>query len=111
MNMAYTYEEIELTLRMYSIAKQHLYEMNTQKAIGNQNEIDNESIYCFYAYIVHLVDSWIKQLFPDEILILKMRIFDKKTFDYISIQIGYANHSSVIRKYKDIITKIKNMEN
>ena len=34
------------------------------------------------------------------------KITRKRSFDYISIQFGYANHSSIVRKYNDILKKI-----
>lgn len=104
--MYYTYKEIELTLGLYFIAKQHLYEMNMEET-SKANQTTFMDLYNYYSYIVHLVDSWLLLLFPDEILLLEMRIDKGMGFDDISIVLGYANHSSVLRKYRQIITKIK----
>ena len=56
------------------------------------------------------VHSWINTLLPDEAEIIQKRIIDKKAFDFIAIQLGYANHSSVIRKYKNILNKLSLQE-
>ena len=37
--------------------------------------------------------------------------FENKTFDLISIHVGYANHSSIVRKYKNIINKVRKLNN
>lgn len=110
-NMKFSQEEVELTLNMYSIAKKHLNDME-RKMIFEDNskmEIAQKSNYVHYAFIIHTVDSWLKYLLPDEVEIIIMRIKRKKTFDYISIQLGYANHSSVYRKYRDIIKKLSHI--
>ena len=60
--------------------------------------------------IINIVHSWINNLLPDEIEIIERRIIDKNTYDIIAIQLGYANHSSVIRKYKSILNKLSSLE-
>lgn len=102
--MIYSVEEIELTLKLYSIAKLHIKELENNLYLKQNKECKK---YFYYQHIVNVVDSWFEILFPDEVELLMMRIYSKKTFDFISIQLGYANHSSVIRKYKQIILKIK----
>lgn len=37
--------------------------------------------------------------------------FENKTFDLISIHVGYANHSSIVRKYNSIINKVRKLNN
>ena len=53
----------------------------------------------------------IKELLPDELEIISLRNFENKTFDLISIHVGYANHSSIVRKYKTIINKVRKLNN
>ena len=48
-------------------------------------------------------------LLPDELEIITLRNFEKMSFDLISIHVGYANHSSIIRKYRKIIDKVRKM--
>lgn len=109
--MKYTKKEVEYTLYLYSIAKLHLEEME-HDSLTVANEMHELQInYIYYKYIVKLVDLWTSQLLPDEIEIIELRTRKKKTFDDISITLGYANHSSVIRKYHEIIHKICGMIN
>ena len=51
----------------------------------------------------------LKELLPDELEIITLRNFEKMSFDLISIHVGYANHSSIIRKYRKIIDKVRKM--
>lgn len=106
--MSYSREEIELTLRLYSIAKLHLNELERKLLINAEDDISDfeKSSYHYYSYIINLVHSWINDLLPDEAEIIQQRIIDKQTFDFIAIQLGYANHSSVVRKYKNILKKM-----
>ena len=76
--------------------------------ITNDNE-KNE--YMFYSHIVSKVNYWLKELLPDELEIIALRNFENKTFDLISIHVGYANHSSIVRKYKSIINKVRKLNN
>ena len=96
--MVYSNEEIELTLNFYSIKFKEL----------NDHE-KNE--YMFYSHIVSKVNYWLKALLPDELEIIALRNFENKTFDLISINVGYANHSSIVRKYKNIINKVRKLNN
>ena len=50
-----------------------------------------------------------KELLPDELEIITLRNFEKMSFDLISIHVGYANHSSIIRKYRKIIDTVRKM--
>ena len=101
--MIYQYEEIELTLKLSYFAKIHLRELDNNKKYREE--------YVFYSYIVHIVDFWINSLFPDEQEIIILRIFERKTYDCIALKIGYSNHSSIIRKYKEILKKLYNIHN
>lgn len=83
--MIYSNEEIELTLNFYSIAKLHIDNLNQALQF--------------------------KELLPDELEIIALRNFENKTFDLISIHVGYANHSSIVRKYKSIINKVRKLNN
>ena len=102
--MVYSCEEIELTLKLAYYAKIHLNEIerNMQR---NDKQLYEED-YIFYSHIIHITSIWIDSLFPDEKEIIILRIFENKTYDSISIQVGYLNHSSIIRKYKKILYKI-----
>ena len=104
--MIYQYEEIELTLKLSYFAKIHLRELENILQIDNDRKYNQD--YIFYSYIVYIVDFWLNSLFPDEQKIIFLRIFEKKTYNHIAFQIGYLNHSSVIRKYKGIINKLYN---
>ncbi|MCR1961044.1 hypothetical protein CWE04_08065 [Thomasclavelia cocleata] len=106
--MIYSFDEIELTLKMYPIAKNHLLELEQSFNLSNF-QTDFSRNYYYYSYIVDKVNLWIDNLLPDEKEVIMRRIFLKQTFDYISIQLGYANHSSVDRKYKKIINKIRDL--
>lgn len=101
--MKYSLEEIELTLKLYPIAKIHVKELDNVRLLSS-NEYCSE--YNYYSHIIEIVDLWLERLYPDEIELLMLRICLKKTFDNIAVQLGYANHSSVVRKYKQIIFKI-----
>ena len=61
--------------------------------------------YLYYLHIVSIVNNWVKELLPDELEIITLRNFEKMSFDLISIHVGYANHSSIIRKYRKIIDR------
>lgn len=103
--MFYSKEEVELTLKLYSIAKVHLNELeNRNLNCSCHDQVD--ILYFHYYFIVHTVDKWKNKLYPDELEIIDLRVFQKKAYDNISIRLGYANHSSVIKKYKHIINKI-----
>lgn len=107
--MFYSKEEIELTLKLYSIAKIHLNQLERDKIrYSDINTTYLNDDYFYYSHIVCLVDSWLNFLLQDEVDIINLRIFNKKSYDYIASQLGYANHSSIVRKFKGIIRKICN---
>lgn len=58
---------------------------------------------------IHTVESWLSNLYPDELLIIELREFKGKSFKSIAVQCNYKNHSSVIRKHNSIIKKIRRM--
>lgn len=99
--MRYTIEEIELTLKLYPISKIRLCKLS--------NDCSNDSVkkeILYYSFIVEKVEFWMSKLLPYEKEIINLRIVRKRSFDYISIQFGYANHSSLVRKYNDVLKKI-----
>lgn len=110
--MTYTLDEVELMLTLYPIAKIHLNEIEMIKQIHNEEGLPKHEKYSkdYYSFIICIVDYWLNYLFPDEIEIVTLRIFKKMTFDYISIQLGYSNHSSIVRKYRNILNKICQLE-
>lgn len=102
--MIYSCEEIELTLKLAYYAKIHLNEIERNIQFNNGKMQDED--YIFYSHIIRITNKWINLLFPDEKEIIILRIFEKKTYNMISVEIGYSNHSSIIRKYKKILYKI-----
>lgn len=110
--MSYTLDEVELMLTLYPIAKIHLNEIEMIKQIRNGEKLSKYEKHSkdYYSYIICIVDYWLNYLFPDEVEIVRLRVFNKLTFDYISIQLGYSNHSSIVRKYKSILKKISQFE-
>ena len=106
--MIYSNEEIELTLNLYSIAKSHINELNQKKQIERLEDFNKyeKNDYLYYLHIVSIVNNWMKELLPDELEIITLRNFEKMSFDLISIHVGYANHSSIIRKYRKIYSII-----
>lgn len=108
--MSYSTNEIELTLNFYSIAILQLKTLGQDKILKNNlSTIENNSIF-YYSHLIKLVDFWLSHLLPDEVEIIESRIFKKKTFDLIAIELGYANHSSVVRKYQSIIHKLSEID-
>ena len=99
--MIYQYEEIELTLKLSYFAKIHLGEL--ERILQTSNDKKYTDDYIYYSHIINIVDSWLKSLFPDEQEIIILRILKNQTYNHIAFQIGYLNHSCVIRKYKGII--------
>ena len=104
--MIYQYEEIELTLKLSYFAKIHLGEL--ERILQTSNDKKYTDDYIYYSHIINIVDSWLKSLFPDEQEIIILRILKNQTYNHIAFQIGYLNHSSVIREYKGIINKLYN---
>ena len=98
--MKYNKEEIIFFLSMRSIAKQRLIQLNLHK-----EKYPKEIV--LYGLIWELTENWISDLELDEREILIKRFDERKTFDQIAIEIGYANHSSTICKYAQIIEKIR----
>jgi hypothetical protein len=108
----YSCEEIELTLNLYSIAKTHLNELERYRIVNEKDYFLNcyQNYYLYYSHIIYLVDSWLNNLMPDEVQIVSFRVFNNESYDYIAGQLGYANHSSVTRKFKGIIYKLSHSE-
>ena len=88
-------------------------ELNQKKQIERLEDFNKyeKNDYLYYLHIVSIVDNWMKELLPDELEIITLRNFEKMSFDLISIHVGYANHSSIIRKYRKIIDKVRKMNN
>lgn len=59
------------------------------------------------AFLVERVDYWIASLYPDEQIILCLRFFKHYSYDHIAIECNYSNHSSISKKIKIILGKIK----
>lgn len=110
--MSYTKDEVELMLALYPIAKVHLSEIEMISKIRKEGKLSEcEKLFKdYYSFVISIVDCWLNVLFPDEIEIIRLRKFNKKTFDYIAIQCGYLNHSSIVRKYKRALNKISQLE-
>ena len=102
--MIYSCEEIELILKLAYYAKIHLTEIERNMQFNNKKIHDEE--YIFYTHIMRVTNIWIDSLFSDEKEIIILRIFERKIYNAISLEIGYLNHSSIIRKYKKILYKI-----
>lgn len=64
-----------------------------------------------YKIIVDRIDYWISSLYPDEQLIVRLRFFERYSYDHIAIECHYSNHSSISKKVKVILDKIKKIEN
>lgn len=105
MIVKYTFTEIEHTLYLFPFAKSKLNEY--KRCIQNNKTISIE--YYHYFFIVRLSEFWMSNCTNDEIEIIKMKFFERKKVDYISIQLGYKNHSSVIRKSDNIIKKLSSL--
>ena len=71
--MIYSNEEIELTLNFYSIAKLHIDNLNQALQFKELNDHEKNE-YMFYSHIVSKVNYWLKELLPDELEILILRI-------------------------------------
>ncbi len=97
--MKFSSQEVENILKLYPFAKkksQQVYSTNT----------DYVDFHSFYDSIIYLVETWLSILEPDEKAIIIDKSFKNKSFETIAIQSYYANHSSVIRKYRKILQKI-----
>lgn len=99
----YTIDEIELTLKLYPISKIQLSKLSND--CSSKNDYVKKEMF-YYSFIIEKVELWMSKLLPYEKEIINLRIIRKRSFDYISIQFGYANHSSIVRKYNDILKKI-----
>ncbi len=106
--MFYSFDEIELTLNLYPIAKLHAKEINLQKQLQMERDSYNEYEY-YYNHIIKIVESWLEILSIDEKELLIMKIYQKQSYSCIASSLGYVSHSSVLRKYKKIIKKISNI--
>lgn len=100
-----TIVEIESTLKLYPYSKLHCDELKNEIQRGGYSQNKKNELIASQ-YIVDTVEKWFKILLPDEREIIKLRILGNRTYDFIAIQLGYANHSSVIRKYHSILKKI-----
>lgn len=96
----YTIEEIEIILKLYFI-----YQNKMQ--ISYDNNINKNQHIKYYNYVVQTVNKWYIYLDSYEKEILDLKLNSHKTYDYIASIFGYANHSSIIRIYKNILIKIK----
>lgn len=108
--MVYTEKEIELTLKLYSIAKvkKHDYKYQLSRIENNDDLLKNEFFY--YDHIIKTVERWITYLERDEEELIKLRFFENYTSDYVSILLGYSSHSSIVKNCKRVIRKIKQKE-
>lgn len=103
----YTLNEIEHTLYLYPIAKIKVKEIE----MGNQKTTSGSIKLHHYLFITRISEYWLSTCKNDEIEIIQLRFFEHKSYDYISIQLGYKNHSSVIRKINTILKKISEVAN
>lgn len=97
----YTITEIEHTLYLFPYAQIKLEEM--EKEVKDNKESIKYYHYCF---IVKITEFWLSQCSYDEMEVITMRFFKRKSYDFIAIQLGYKSHSSVIKKIKEIMKKI-----
>lgn len=103
MQIYYSAKEIEVLFHLYPIATLKLKELTIKKE--ELSDIQ-KNVVIHYKYIIKFVDDILKTLPNDELEIIKMRYFKNYSFDDIAIQLGYRNHSSVIRKKNSIIKQI-----
>lgn len=61
-------------------------------------------------YMIEIVDSWLNQLYSDEREIIELRYFKDYSYNHIAIECRYKSHSSVWKKEKRIISKIRKAE-
>lgn len=90
-------EEIELTFFMCPIAR--------KKLLDEENLTSDELTY--YRHITDMVSFWLHTLTNDEKKIIEYRCFRKKTYNQIAFILHYADHSVVIRKYRNILKKVQ----
>lgn len=112
--MHYSKHEIMHTLYLYMIAKGKYTELKHITDNSNTNSYDkvlNQNLLLYYEEMILLVESWIKELFIDEKQIIKLRFFDLKSYEDISIELNYKNHSGPIKKINKIIKKIEKIAN
>lgn len=100
MNHKYSIEEIELTFKMYPIAKQKI-QFNHYQAILCEEEV------VYYTYITNQVSIWLDFLNYEEQKIIDNRCFQGKTFKQIAFRFHYADHSVVLRRYRSILNKVQ----
>ena len=98
----YTTSEVEHTLYLFPFAKYRIKEYERYR----KERLISHTIYNHYLFIIEISDKWLSCCTYDEIEIIKLRYFENKSYDYISIRLGYKNHSSVIRKSNSIIRKM-----
>lgn len=100
--MYYSENEIISTLNLYKYAINKKIELENRK-INNSEEKD----LFFYLYIVEKTELWLSYLDEYDIELITLRHLKSKTFSQIAYDFNYANHSSIIKKYEQIIKKLK----
>lgn len=98
----YSTTEIEHTLYLFPFAKVKIAELEREL----NKDIKSSLEYNHYLFIVKVSEFWLSKCEIDEGEIIRMRFFEKRSFDYISIQLGYKNHSSIIRKTNEILKRL-----
>lgn len=66
--------------------------------------------YYYHQHIINKVESWLEIASPFETEIIQYRCFDRKTFDFMAIQLNYASHSSIHHSYQCVLKKIYKFE-
>jgi DNA-directed RNA polymerase specialized sigma subunit len=99
-------KEFLILLSYLPYAKVRLATNMVSKQLGYINNEDEQKI-LFYRNMINKFDIAINTLTQYEKKLLFLRVFDGMTYNEISIRLGYASHSSVIRIMNEIIHKIK----
>ena len=108
--MVYTEKEIELTLKLYSIAKVKKQDYKYQLSGIKRNDDLLKDDFFYYEHIVITVERWLTYLLTYEKELIKLRFFENYTSDYVSILLGYSSHSSIVKNCRKVIKKIKKKE-
>lgn len=88
--MKWKEKDIECLFRLYTSCKRN-YEISNAQWLG-----------C----IVEYIEACFNQLEVDERELMKLYYFQDHSLKYVTICLGYANHSSTSRKCKSILKKI-----
>lgn len=88
--MKWKEKDIECLFRLYASCKRN-YEVSNLQWLG-----------CLVKY----VESYFNQLERDEKELVELYYFQDHSLKYVTICLGYANHSSTSRKCKSILKKI-----